>query len=343
MKIEKKKLADMKRCYCASNLPMHGKNHLLFASEDPNVGCFMFYGDHFEQKEIVWEKPGGCMSIIPIPGKEGEFLAVQEFYLKVSPSLAKLVWGKYTKDGFLCKDVLQLPYLHRFDIYHKNGVNYFIGATIASSKENKEDWSVPGRIYVGVLPEHPEEGLQIEVLVDGLYRNHGYWRDPQEAGGYFGSDQGILKVTPPDTLGGAWKSECILKGNIGEIATIDIDQDGVPEIMTIEPFHGTEIKIYKKVKENYQVVYQYDHEIEFAHTLVSGTLQGVPTFLAGVRRKEAELFYVQYIDGHFVTKVIETGGGPANLAIAHEKEQDLIIAANHTKNEACVYIVSREE
>lgn len=38
-----------------------------------------------------------------------------------------------------------------------------------------------------------------------------------------------------------------MQGTIGEIATIDIDNDGEKEIMTIEPFHGTEIKIIKRL------------------------------------------------------------------------------------------------
>ena len=49
-------------------------------------------------------------------------------------------------------------------------------------------------IYVGELPEDLNEGIQIEVLMDGLYRNHGYYRDAQHTCGYFGSDQGIVKV-----------------------------------------------------------------------------------------------------------------------------------------------------
>ena len=340
MNITKQKLDDIKRCYCASNIKMNNENHILYASEDPNVICEMFSGKDFTKKETIWTEAGGCMSIIPIPGKEGEFLAVQEFYLKVSPSLSKIVWGKYGENGFEIKDVLQMPYIHRFDIYNKNGVNYFIGATIATSKQNKEDWSVPGRIYVGVLPEDLNEGIQVEVLVDGLYRNHGYWRDAQNNCGYFGSDQGIVRITPPEALGGQWKTEFILAGNIGEIATIDIDGDGEQEIMTIEPFHGTEIKIYKKIDGKYQEVYAYDNEIEFAHTLVGGTLRGVPTFLAGVRRKDAELFYVQWKDDRFVTTIIDKGVGPANLCLVNEEDRDLIVAANHTANEAAVYIVT---
>ena len=74
MKIVKKKLDDMYRCYCASNIYFDGQNHILLASEDPNVACNMYYGKDYETKENVWTHPGGCMSIVPIPGKEKEFL-----------------------------------------------------------------------------------------------------------------------------------------------------------------------------------------------------------------------------------------------------------------------------
>ena len=172
------------------------------------------------------DHPGGCMSIIPIPNKEKEFLAVQEFYLKVSPSLAKIVWGRYDDEkGWQIKDVLSLPYIHRFDIYEVDGANYFIGATIATSKKEKNDWSVPGRIYIGKLPDDPSQGIELKILKDGLYRNHGYWHGKENGKdvGYFGSDQGILKVTPPQKENGEWKTEFILEGQIGEIATADLD------------------------------------------------------------------------------------------------------------------------
>lgn len=345
MKMKKIHLDDIKRCYCASNININGNNHLLLSSEDPNVGCEMFSGKHFEKKEIIWTAPGGCMSIIPIPKKEGEFLAIQEFYLKASPSKAKLVWGKYNYEkGWEFQDILHLPYLHRFDIYHQNGVNYFIGATIASKKEHKDDWSLPGKIYVGILPDHPNEDMKLEVLCDGLFRNHGYWHGKEHGKdvGYFGSDQGILRVMPPQTRGETWKVEKVMDGQIGEIATIDIDNDGEDEMMTIEAFHGDTIKIYKKRDGEYKEVYRYTNKIAFAHTLVGCKLAGVNTFIAGVRREEAELFYVQYINGEFVTKVIEKGVGPANLCVVHEEERDLIISANHTKNEAAVYVVTKE-
>lgn len=46
------------------------------------------------------------------------------------------------------------------------------------------------------LPEDLNEGISVEVLADGLYRNHGYWHDQDngEDVGYFGSDQGTLRL-----------------------------------------------------------------------------------------------------------------------------------------------------
>lgn len=346
MKIEKIKLDDIRRCYCASNIPMKDGNHIVFASEDPNVTCVSFSGKDFQYKEEIWKEPGGCMSIIPIPDKEGEFLAIQEFYLKVSPSLAKLVWGKYDKEkGWVIKDVLHLPYLHRFDIYRSDGITYVICATIATTKKDKDDWSVPGRIYTGILGEDPSMGIDLHVLSDGLFRNHGYWH-AKERGvdvGYFGSDQGILKVTPPLHKGELWKTKHIMDGHIGEIAMIDIDQDGEDEIMCIEAFHGDKILIYKKIDGTYQEVYRYANKIDFAHTLVGANLAGIPSFIAGVRRVEAELLCVQYIDHEFVTTILEKGVGPANLCVVHEEDRDLIVAANHSANEAAIYIVRKED
>lgn len=343
IKIKKIKLDNIKRCYCASNIYMKGENHILFASEDPDVTCTMFSGKDFTQKQEIWKHPGGCMSIVPIPDKEGEFLAVQEFYLKVSPSLSKVVWGKFTEDGIVLKDIIHLPYVHRFDIYSKNGVNYIACATIATSKESKDDWRVPGKIYVGQLPDNLNEEIRLEILMDGLYRNHGYWHAIDGSCGYFGSDQGIVKVTPPKKLQGQWSCELIMEGKISEVAIIDIDGDGEDEIMTIEEFHGKHIYIYKKVDGVYKRVYEYENKIDFAHTLVGGYLRGVATFLAGVRREDAEIFYVQWAQDHFETVVYDTGVGPANLCLINEQDRDLIVAANHTANEAAVYIVSGEE
>ena len=176
MNIRKIKLDDITRCYSTNYLKVNDELKVFFASEDPTSVCNCYSGENFENKELVWDDRGGCMSIIEVPNTNGEFLAVNEFYLKVSPSLSKLVWVKYVDGKWVIKDIMNLPYLHRFDIYNVDGVNYFIGATIAENKEDKEDWRLPGQIYVGVIPANIEEGIKIEKIADGMFRNHGYYR-----------------------------------------------------------------------------------------------------------------------------------------------------------------------
>ena len=57
----------------------------------------------------------------------------------------------------------------------------------------------------------------------------------------------------------------------------------------------------------YTEIYAYPYEIDFAHTLVGTTLCGVPSFVGGVRRVDAELFYIQWVDGKCQETIIEKG------------------------------------
>ncbi len=347
MKIEKIRSEELKRAYCASCISVDDKKVAMFASEastDEPGDCLAFWLDDLNKKELVWDNAGGCMSIIPIPGKDSEFLAVQEFYLKQTPSKSKLVWGKREKDGsWKVVDFLHLPFLHRFDIYTSNGVNYLVCATIAEDKKDKDDWSKAGKIYVGLLPNNPEEKVELTVLKEGLFRNHGYYRNIEDGQvvGYFGSDQGVLRVTPPTSSNPNWQTTQVLTGPIGEIALVDLDQDGEMEMMTIEPFHGNTIRIYKKILGVYTPVYTYSNKIDFAHTLVGTTLAGIPSFVAGIRRLDAEIVAVQFINGEFVETIIDKGVGPANLCVVNQEDKEFILAANHTKNECAIYVITK--
>ena len=341
MRFEKIHLDDITRCYCASSITIGKEVYALFASENPESVRYSYSGKNFENREIVWNDRGGCMSIVPFQTREGEFLAVNEFYLKVTPSLAKIVHGRKTENGWEIEDVFSLPYLHRFDLYHVDGIDYLICATIARNKQNKEDWSEPGQIYVGVLGSDCSQGVALTLLVDGCYRNHGYCRGTYEGRvcGYFSSDQGVLRVMPPDSPGGEWRVEKILEGQVGEIAFADIDGDGLEEMMTIEPFHGNSMKIYKLKEGRYECDFVYPTEVDFAHTLVGAQLNGKPCFVGGVRRVNAELFVIRFRNGNYEVISVEDGVGPANAAVIHKEGSDYILSANHTKNEAAIYKV----
>lgn len=339
MEFVKKHLDEMYRAYAASAMEINGELNLLVASEEKGYPCYAYSGKNFNTRQTVWENGGGCMSIIPIPNRKNEFLAVRDFYLKETPSSARLVWGHLSDGEWVIETVLKLPYLHRFDIWELDGDLYFIGATIAEEKKAKDDWSHPGSIYYAKLPADLSKGFEIERLKTGLFKNHGYTRHlvNGKIRGTFACEQGVYEVIPQKDA--PWEVKQLLEGAIGEIAWCDLDGDGEDELMTIEPFHGNAMKIYRLVDGKYIEIYKYPYAVDFAHTLVGTTLAGVPSFVGGVRRENSELFYIQWVDGQCKEFMIEEGVGPANVAVVNLAKEDLIISANHTKNEAAVYIV----
>ena len=339
MKFEISHLDDITRCYCASHMFIDDEPIIFFASEDPNSPCNAYTGEDFKEKTNLWTDRGGCMSIIPFETRKGEFLAVNEFYLKVSPSCAKLVWGKRTPEGWVVKDLFNLPYLHRFDIFHIDGKDYVLVTTIARDKRNKEDWTRPGQVYVGEIPEDLEnDNVVLKQIVDGQFHNHGYFRDhrPDKNCGYIGSDEGVFRIDPPKD-GKDWTVTKIKDGRTSEVAVGDIDDDGYDEMITIEPFHGNTIKIYRLKDGECEEIYNYPYELDFAHALKFDTIGGKKCFVGGIRRVDAELFVIYSENGELKLDRVDLGGGPANVDVIHAYGNDYILAANHTRNEAAIY------
>ncbi len=340
MNVEKKVLDDMYRCYATQAFEINGELTLFYASEEEGYPCVAYSGPDFSTKSIVWEKGGGCMSILPVPNKPNEFLAIRDFYLKVSPSQSRLVWGKLEDDRWIIKDMLFLPFLHRFGIFEVNGSLHFLGTTIADDKKNKEDWSQPGSIYTGVFPEDFNLGLTVTRIGDHYFRNHGFTTHVEDGQrvAYLSSDQGIVKAIPPYSAS-EWHIEPFMKGQVSEVAIGDIDCDGQDEYLTIEPFHGNALNIYRKTDQGFIKIYAYDHPIDFAHAVIYTRLKGVPTFLAGIRRMDCELVAFQWHDNAIKAITLDQGGGPANLFALNLAENDLVLSANHTENKAVVYVI----
>ena len=346
MNIDKKSLGPMVRCYCTSSVTIDGELFILLAGEDIDSHCYAYHGKDFSQRETVWDTVGGTMSIIEIPDTNGQFLAVQHFYPGFNSKEAKIVWGRRESEcNWIIKEVLALPYVHRFDIFKKNNILYFLGSVLCNSKTERNDWSDPGKVYVGILPEDLNQGIQVKPLVEQLNKNHGYCRATIDGidHGFVTYENGILCITPPNEKDGEWKTEKILEGAIGDVAFVDIDNCGEMEMATIEPFHGSKINIYKRIDGEYRIVYSYPKEVEFAHAIWGGMLRGKPSFVCGVRRGDSDLFCIQCSETDnlaYTVTLIERGVGPSNVAVVNEEKRDIIISANHTKNEAALYFIT---
>ncbi len=345
MKITKKVLDEMERCYCASSLKLGGETYAILAGEAIGAPCYAYGGENFDKKEVLWSSAGGTMSLIQVPGKEGEFLAVQNFFPGFQSEKAKIVWGKKEGDEWVIRDVLNLPFVHRFDILQgEDGTWYFFAAALCGSKKDREDWSDPGKVYACELPDDLTAGLPITPILENLTKNHGYcqgkWKGKTAA--FTTSEAGIHVSTPPAQKGGAWTVEQIMTGAIGEVAFADLDGDGEDELATIEPFHGDAFHIYKRRGEGWERVYTYAEPIEFAHAVWGGKVLGKGTFVVGVRRKNCEIFMVQYDQekARFDTTLIEAGVGTSNVVVFPRGNEEVVVAANHTKNEAAVYLIT---
>lgn len=341
MRFEKKFLDNMERCYCSSYIYQDNKPKILLASEAIDGPCYAYFGDNFENKEVVWEKAGGTMSIVEIPGTNGEFLATQRFFPGFQSEESKVVWGKYENNKWVIRDYISIPFLHRFDLLKSGDKIYFFAAVLCGSKKDREDWSDPGKVLVGEFTFDINKKPELTEIKSGLTKNHGYVRADYEGreSAFITAENGIFVFTPPEEKDSSWKIVQLSDNPTSDIAVFDLDGDGVDELVTIEPFHGNKFKIYKKDGDKYKEVYEYPDEINFAHAIWAGTLAGEPVAVCGIRRVNGELFYVAYDKNtnEYKAHVIEMGVGTANVDVLHLKNKDVLIAANHTKNEAALY------
>lgn len=341
----KKKLADLERCYSATAFSIQGQLNLVCASEG-HFPCYRFYGEDFLMRETVWEEPGGTMSVIPVPGVQDAFLAIQRFFRLYQWEEAQIVWVQREADGqFASHPVFASPYIHRFDLMEKNGVCYFVGCTLSGKKETREDWLVPGAVYTAVLNRQTQTLEQLQCLRDDVYKNHGYWHEEAEDGcyGLFGCEQGIWKLTPPDRPGAPWGQEKIFDGPASDMALCDIDGDGLQEMAVIAPFHGEYFRIYKPSEAGWKLVYQNPEVTPFYHAVIAGKIGATPVFFGGCRRGKQQLFAVTWDPekGQYDTHVLDEGAGPSNLALVNLSERDVLLSANREKGEIATYIFER--
>jgi len=343
MHIEKRFLGTLNRCYAATHIVVDGVTRILVATEGEGA-CLAWSGPDYATATPVWDGPGGTMSMVPIAGTNGEFLAVQKFFRMFQWEEAKVVHVRPFAGGYAVSDVLRLPYIHRFDLLGAGGALHFIGCTLATTKEAKDDWRDPGKIWVG-----PYGGtgvpLSLRLLKDGCTRNHGYSRLVRNGAmsSLVTCDQGAFECTPPQHPGGEWRVAQLMDWPISDIAAIDIDGDGELEYATIEPFHGSYFRVWKRVDGVFRKVYEHPEVSEFYHVVVATTLRGEPVFIGGCRRGRQQLFCLHATGtAPLVLEplLIDEGVGPSNVHVVHEPDRDIIVAANREKAEMALYMVT---
>jgi hypothetical protein len=339
MKFIKRHLGGIPSCYATSYIEHDRRGSFVFAP-DAYGPCLSFDCESFSQGTI-WEAPSGTMSIVPIPGGNGDFLAVQKFNPGFDAAEAELVYAHNDQGEWKVETLFKLPYLHRFDILERGGITYLICCTVCTTKSSIEDWSSPGKIYAARLPEDLSKPITLIAIADGMTRNHGYCRVVRDTFSFAltSCDQGAFEVMPPEHEGAVWSVRKILDGQISDIAICDIDEDGHEELAAIEPFHGADVVIYRMVGGTYTPIYRYPEPLPFCHVIWGGCLRGKPVFLVGNRDGERGLYILLWDNGKVVSGTIELGSGPSNISVHHGDLEDLIAVANHEAGEAAVFAI----
>ena len=343
MKVNKIKTHELEKCYAISPLTYNGAEHILIAAEKVNK-CLLFDLDG-NLEETVWDEPGGTMSMVQVPGSNGQFLATHKFYSPNDSKEAKIVLvTPKAKNDWEVKTLVDLPFVHRFDILTSGGVNYLIACALKSDHEYKDDWRFPGKIWVGVLPEDlsgvdEEHPIELTVLKDGLLKNHGYCR-VEENGSVWAAvaaDNGIFKVVPPAEKGGEWTVETLTEDAASDMTFADFDGDGELEMLVMTPFHGEIIKIYKKVDGKYTCVKTFDKTYEFAHGIWGAEIFGKGAAIIGHRKAERDLLACTYDGSDYVMEVLDHDVGPANVRVYDKGGKVGLVSTNREINRIAFY------
>lgn len=353
MNITKKVISNLNKCYAISQLTFKGKNCFLVAAEKTDP-CYLFDEDG-NQLETVWTQPGGVMTMTPVPGTDGQFLATHKFYSPNDSLNAKIIIATYkAKDNWEIRTLCNVPFVHRFGILKRAGVNYIIACALKTGHEYKNDWRFPGACFGGVLPEdlspyNDANTLPLSPIIGGLLKNHGYSKITH--GGHdaalIGCENGTFIIDPPAVLGGEWRVTRICAVPSSDSVLMDFDGDGKLELGCISPFHGNSLTIYH-LDEHNNYVPQWklagpEKDTEMIHATWTCEFLGRPTWIVGWRKGTRQTIAITWDAeaGDYRTELIDENTGCANaMHFRNTKGQDVIVATNREIDEAAIYTIT---
>ncbi|MFI3176492.1 MAG: hypothetical protein R3Y67_03245 [Eubacteriales bacterium] len=347
MKVKKEVIAQLEKCYSIAPLHYNGIEHLLVAAEKTDK-CILFDYDG-KYVDTVWEEPGGAMSMVQVPDSNGQFLSTHQFYSPNDSKNAKIVIVTPIRMGeWEVRTLVDLPHVHRFDILRSEATNYLIACTLKSGHEYKDDWTSHGKVYVAQLPNdlsefHEDNQLALTVIQENLLKNHGYYQvlEGNQETSVISSETGVHQVVPPTTLDGKWMIKELIKEPTSDAVLMDLDGDGQKELITIAPFHGSRIVIYKNKDGTFVKEYEYEQELEFLHAIYAVRFGSRNAVVIGHREGKRNLMVFTYNkeQNQYEAEIIDSGCGPANVFCYCHKGQDKMIATNREINEVAMYTI----
>jgi hypothetical protein len=282
--------------------------------------------------------PGGMMSFVPVPGHPDHFVSIMGLFPPFIGKEAGLFLHIRKEKGWETRKVLDLPFAHRCEFLRSPDGVFLVLASVSRYKEDPADWSQPGETHVIRLDGIPRGEWKTEVVDSATFRNHGMTRtqiDGKETVCISGAE-GIFALDRSDS--GRWSLRKQFHKEVSEMVFIDLDGDGIHELVTIEPFHGDTLNIYKKQNGEWDLT--FSDTLSFGHGLSGGNFNALPVIVAGNRRDSLalELFTISDLAaGRVDRKVIEENAGPTQTQVFSFRSKDCILSANQRKHEVALY------
>ncbi len=334
--IKKEVIHEIKNVYTA-NFFMAGGEPLIAAGSETEPVVRLFHPGSGAVEEIPG-CPGGMMSFLPVPGRPDQFVSIMGLFPPFIGKDAGLYLHTRSSGGWSTVKAMELPFAHRCEFIQNRGEVFLLAASVSRHKEEPSDWSLPGELHLVALDSQKGLPWKPEVLEKGIIRNHGMSRakiNGEETVAVSG-EEGIFTIHREGS--GKWITRLLFQGEVSEMSLLDLDGDGEDELVTIEPFHGDQLSIYKREGKAWGL--RFTAPLEFGHGLGAGMYNGVPVVVAGHRSGSLnlEMFSVADLAGGVVSKrVLEAGAGPTQTQVFRMKGRDYILSANQRKHEVALY------
>lgn len=282
--------------------------------------------------------PGGMMSFIPVPGEAWSFVTIMGLFPPFIGQDAGLYLHRLSGEDWLTVKAMDLPFAHRCEFLQEEDGPILVAATVSKLKENPADWSRPGELHVISLAKNPLVPWESVVIDSGITRNHGMAKASLNGEEllFVSGDKGIFSIRVQSNQ--SWEVKAVFEKEVSEMTFIDLDGDGQKELVTIEPFHGTELNIYKRMNTDWEL--RYSGSLSFGHGLSSGIFNGEPVIVAGNRSDTLALETITVDDlnkGTVNKKIIESEVGPTQTQVFTYRGIDYILSANQKKHEVALY------
>ena len=236
MKILKKSLMEMPSPYTVSKINCNNETHIMAATEERGP-TYLLSPPNWEPS-LAWVGPGGVMGIEQIQGSKLSVAYIAQSFAGFHSEEAVIGLATPQKgidERWQTDFKVKLPFVHRISIVQVSGQNVIIAATICTGKDNADDWSKPGDIYIIPVSLNTNDSWDIMKLKCPIKKNHGLFKTElhNKQIVYISGEEGIFELVVPDKIESPWIIKKIFEKEVSDLFYYDVDNDGHEDLVLI--------------------------------------------------------------------------------------------------------------